>query len=168
MDSPQLFLVSGFDEMIKGIEEPKEFNRQIGTLFGKWLNKIGYPILSPEEFEDYKGTALLKGSDKELKDYANEKLGCRLKKEPDLLSRVGKTYVVGEAKFLTDTGGHQNAQFADAMALLKNQTGKATRVAILDGVVWIEGGSKMYREVKRLAKSALTALLLKEFLESLK
>jgi len=161
-------LTGGFEVMIKGIEEPKEFNRQIGVLFKKWLAQIGYPILPPKEFETHRGITLLKGSEKELKDYANDKLGCRLKKEPDLLVRVGKTYVIGETKFLTDVGGHQNAQFADALSLLKSQAGKAIRIAILDGVVWIKGGSKMYRQVSRLPKPVLTALLLKGFLGSLK
>jgi len=157
----------GFDEMIKGIEEPKEFNRQIGTLFKKYLPKMGYPILPLEEFESHRGIALLKGSEADLEDYANDKLGCRLKKEPDLLAKAGKHYIIGEAKFLTDVGGHQNAQFADALTLLKSRAGRAIRVAVLDGVVWIKGGSKMYKQVCRLDKPALTALLLKEFLQSL-
>jgi len=38
----------GYDAMIESIEEPKEFNRQIGTLFKRWLPKIGYPILSTD------------------------------------------------------------------------------------------------------------------------
>lgn len=161
-------LKNGFDTMIKGIEEPKEFNRQIGTLFRKYLQKIGYAALASAEFEAYHGIALLKGSEKELGDYANEKLGCRLKKEPDLLAKAGRNYIIGEAKFLTDVGGHQNAQFADAMALIKSQSGSAVRIAILDGVVWIKGGSKMFKQVNRSPKHIMTALLLKEFLESRK
>lgn len=65
-------IAGSFEEMIKGIEEPKEFNRQIGTLFKKWLPYTGYPILPLEEFESYQKIALLKGSEKELMDYANE------------------------------------------------------------------------------------------------
>lgn len=90
-----------------------------------------------------------------------------MKKEPDFLGRAGKKYVIGEAKFLTDVGGHQNAQLADALTLLKSRAGKAIRIAILDGVVWIKGGSKMYKQVNRLTQNALTSLLLKEFMESL-
>ncbi|MDI6788907.1 MAG: restriction endonuclease, partial [Planctomycetota bacterium] len=160
-------LKNGFDTMIKGIEEPKEFNRQIGTLFKKYIIKIGYLVLPPAEFKNYRGIAFLKGSEKELKDYANDELDCRLKKEPDLLAKAGNKYVIGEAKFLTDVGGHQNAQFADALALIKSQSGSAIRIAILDGVVWIKGGSKMFRQVNRLPKPVMTALLLKEFLENI-
>lgn len=157
----------GFEAMMESIEEPKEFNRQIGTLFKKWLPKIGYPILPESEFEKYKGIVFLQGGDAQLKDYANRKLGCGLEKGPDLLAKAGKNYVVGEAKFLTDYGGHQNAQFEDALRLLRGRKGNAIRIAILDGVVWIKDGTKMYRTVCRLDKVALTALLLKDFLENL-
>lgn len=157
----------GFKAMIKSIEEPKEFNRQIGTLFKRWLPKLHYPILPESEFETFNGISLLKGGDAQLKDYANRKLGCGLEKGPDFLAKAGKNYVIGEAKFLTDYGGHQNAQFEDALRLLRGRKGKAIRIAILDGVVWIKDGTKMYRTVCRLDKVALTALLLKDFLENL-
>ncbi|MDF2954919.1 MAG: hypothetical protein OD815_000535 [Candidatus Alkanophagales archaeon MCA70_species_2] len=32
--------------MIESIEEPKEFNRQIGTLFKRWLRTLEYPFLN--------------------------------------------------------------------------------------------------------------------------
>ncbi|WP_456486479.1 hypothetical protein [Candidatus Alkanophaga liquidiphilum] len=75
---------------------------------------------------------------------------------------------MGEAKFLTDYGGHQNAQFEDALRLLRGSDGNALRVAVLDGVVWIKDHTKMYRTVCQLEKPAFTALLLREFLESLR
>lgn len=157
----------GYDEMIESIEEPKEFNRQIGTLFKKWLQKIGYPILNADDFGNYDGIAFLQGSDAQLKDFANTVLACNLPKGPDFLAKVRRKYIIGEAKFLTDYGGHQNAQFEDALRLLRGQKGKAIRIAVLDGVVWIKDRTKMYRTVCQLENVALTALLLKDFLESL-
>lgn len=157
----------GFEGMIDGIEEPKEFNRQIGTLFHKWLSKFDYPNLPTLEFEKFKGIAFLSGSGRELKDYANRVLHCSLGKEPDLLAKAGMNYIIGEAKFLTDYGGHQNAQFEDALRLLKGEEGNAIRIALLDGVVWIKDSTKMFRTVCGLQKDAFTALLLKDFLEKL-
>ena len=158
----------GYNAMIESIEEPKEFNRQIGTLFKRWLPKIGYPTLAIEDFEIYDGIAFLHGSDAQLKDFANTVLGCDLDKAPDFLAKVRKRYVIGEAKFLTDYGGHQNAQFEDALRLLRGKKGKAIRIAVLDGVVWIKDSTKMYRTVCQLEEVALSALLLKDFLESLR
>ncbi|GAG92539.1 unnamed protein product, partial [marine sediment metagenome] len=76
--------------------------------------------------------------------------------------------VLGEAKFLTDSGGHQNAQFADALNLLRGKECNAMRIAILDGVVWIKDSTKMYRTVCQLEEVALSALFLKDFLEELR
>lgn len=156
-----------FDEIVEGCEEPKEFNRQIGILFRNWLPKLGYSLLPEAEFKMHKGIAFLKGSNGERMRYANRILGCNLDKGPDLLAKVGDKHVVGEAKFLTDTGGHQNAQFQDALRFLKGKEGKAIRIVILDGVVWIRDRHKMYKTVYQLEEIALSALLLDEFIKSL-
>jgi len=157
----------GFNAMIASLEEPKEFNRQIGTLFGKWIRKIGHQMLDWDELKiHFGGIAFLRGGDALLKDFANKELGCDLDKGPDFIAKAKGTYIVGEAKFLTDYGGHQNAQFEDALRLLKNSAGRAIRIAVLDGVVWIQNGSKMFRTICALKVTALTALLLMEFLEN--
>ncbi len=157
----------GFAAMIEAIEEPKMASRQISKLFKKWLFQIGYPFLPESEFETDKGIAFLKGSNGQLKDFANRKLGCGLEKNPDFLAKVGQNYLIGEAKFLTDYGGAQNANFEDALRLLRGKKGKAIRIAVLDGVVWIKDSTKMYRTVCDLEEIVLIALLLKDFLESM-
>lgn len=162
----QLYSI-GFDRMIEGIEEPKEFNRQIGILFKRWLPSLGYPFLPGEEFTPYSGRAFLQGSNGDLMRYANKVLGCSLTKRPDFLVKVDQHHILGEAKLLTDYGGHQNAQFTDALSLLRGKEGTAIRVAVLDGVVWIKDSTRMYRTVCQLEGIALSALLLKDFLETL-
>jgi hypothetical protein len=161
-------LSMSYDEIIEGCEEPKEFNRQIGTLFRNWLPKLGYQMSPKETFIRCVGIVIFNGSDSEKMEFANNVLGCNLDKAPDLVAKVGEKYIVGEAKFLTDFGGHQLAQFQDALRLIKGKEGKAIRIAILDGVVWIKGKHKMYRTVSQLKEVALSALLLKDFLESLR
>ncbi len=155
----------GFAAMMEAIEEPKMASRQISKLFKKWLFKTGYPFLPETEFETDKGIAFLKGSNGRLRDFANRKLGCGLEKNPDFLAKVGQNYIIGEAKFLSDYGGAQNANFEDALRLLRGKKGKAIRIAVLDGVVWIKDSTKMYRTVCELEDVALTALLLKDFLK---
>lgn len=158
----------GFDAMIEGITQPKVGTKQIGALFKKWIPKIGYPVLLRDDFETFKGIAFLQGSDANLKDFANRNLGCNLDKSPDFLAKAGHIYIIGEAKFLTDYGGAQNANFEDALRLLRGKKGEATRIAVLDGVVWIKDSTKMYRTVCQLKETVLTALLLKDFLERVK
>jgi len=66
---------------------------------------------------------------------------------------------------LTDFGGHQNAQFNDAIALVKNNKVKAITIAILDGVPYIEGNNKMSKFVRENEDyNIMSALVLKEFL----
>ena len=157
----------GFKAIIEAIEEPKSPSRQIGTYFKKWIPNMGFPTLDETEFLKCDGIAFLEGSDKKLRDFANEKLGYKLQKGLDLVAKVKGKYVIGEAKFLTDYGGSQNANFESALKLIRNKVGEAIKIAVLDGVVWIRDSAKMYKTVCKLKEVALTALLLKKFLISL-
>lgn len=158
----------GFEAMMAGISAPKVGSKQFGPLFKNWVSQIGFPMLQEVDLVGYnEGIAFLKGSDAQLKDFANEKLGCGLVKRPDFLARVRDDYVIGEAKFITETGGGQDRGFEDPLALLRGKKGKAIRIAVLDGVVWIKNRAEMHLTVCALEEPALTALLLKDFLGSL-
>jgi hypothetical protein len=158
----------GLNDIFDRCSQPKETNRQIGPLFKRWMTEggLGVDLLEPDEFVKTDRNAILKASDAETRNFANQHLQYRGEKGLDLLARFNKKYVVGEAKFLTDFGGHQNAQFKDALALLKNKTVKAVKVAILDGVLYIPGNNVMHRFLKRDHHNynIMSALVLREFL----
>ncbi|MCI4624915.1 MAG: hypothetical protein L3V56_03035 [Candidatus Magnetoovum sp. WYHC-5] len=158
----------GLDKVYLRSSEPKETNRQIGPLFKRWLRKksIGVEPVKIEEFLKIKGNAILDASDKEMMTFAREHLNYRHNKGLDFIGFFNGKYVIGEAKFLTDFGGHQNAQFNDAIATIKTSGVKAITVAILDGVVYIKGNNKMYKEITgRLRdENIMSALVLREFL----
>jgi len=101
--------------------------------------------------------------------FAKEHLNYKRNKGLDFIGRFNGKYVIGEAKFLTDFGGHQNAQFADAVSTLKVKGVDAVTVAILDGVLYIEGKNKMYTEITTELKkyNMMSALVLREFLYQL-
>ncbi len=80
-------------------------------------------------------------------DFACSELNYKHSKGLDFVARFNKKYVIGEAKFLTDFGGHQNAQFNDAIITIQNKHVKAITVAILDGVLYIKGNNKMYKDI---------------------
>ena len=114
-----------------------------------------------------KGNAVLDASDAEMTVFARKHLNYRHDKGLDFIGRFNGKYVIGEAKFLTDFGGHQNAQFNDAIATMKARGVKAITVAILDGVLYIKGNNKMYKTVtgRRLRNdNIMSALVLREFL----
>ncbi len=161
----------GLDKIYERCSEPKETNRQIGPFFRRWLNKksLGIQPVGIEEFENSKQDAILNGSDKELADFASRNFNYKHGKGLDFVARFNERYIIGEAKFLTDFGGHQNAQFNDAIAILKSPKVNALKIAILDGVLYIRGNNKMYKEItgKYADLNIMSALVLRDFLYQL-
>lgn len=161
----------GLDEIYQKCSEPKETNRQIGPMFKNWLasGAIGIQPLDYNNFIRSKADAILIAGDSQMKNFAASYLDYTHEKGLDFIARVGGVHYLGEAKFLTDFGGHQNAQFADAQSTLKAKS-KAKHIAILDGVVYIQGRNKMYSTlVNELSEyNVMSALLLQMFLFSQK
>ena len=159
----------GLDKIFEKCSEPKETNRQIGPLFKHWLNSgvLGIMPIALNEFIDSKDNAILDANDAQMMEFAKQNLGYKHDKGLDFVARFNGKYVIGEAKFLTDFGGHQNAQFSDAMTTVKTKV-NATTVAILDGVPYIESSNKMCKSVRNQNKhNIMSALVLREFLYSL-
>lgn len=122
-----------------------------------------------DEFINSKENAVLDGGDAEMMGFAKKHLNYKHNKGLDFIGRFNGKYVIGEAKFLTDFGGHQNAQFNDAITTTKAKGVKAITVAILDGVLYIKGNNKMYKEVTTKLKNEniMSSLVLREFLYQL-
>jgi hypothetical protein len=162
----------GLDEIYRRASEPKETNRQIGPMFKEWVKKksLGIQPVTIEEFKSNNNDAILDASDEESMIFAKEHLGYNHDKGIDFLARFNGKYILGEAKFLTDFGGHQNAQFNDAVKIFELNDINAIKIAILDGVLYIEGNSKMHKSIKTKYKDCniMSALLLKKFIENIK
>lgn len=158
----------GIESIYERCSEPKETNRQIGPLFKRWLNKgsLGVPILKLNEFLATKNNSILNASDKEGMDFAKKYLNYKRNKGLDFIAKFNGNYVIGEAKFLTDFGGHQNAQFSDAISTIQTQRVKAVKIAILDGVLYIKGNNKMHTSITNDYSdyNIMSALVLREFL----
>lgn len=167
----------GINDILEKCTAPKETNRQIGPLFKNWLNKgtLGVRVLhSIEEFMSIADNAVLNVSDAEMKKFAQKYFSYDRNKGLDFIARFNNTYVIGEAKFLTDFGGHQNAQFDDAVSTMTSSfrsiklNAKVIPVAILDGVLYIPGGNKLYCYLENHPEQIIiSSLLLREFLYSL-
>lgn len=119
-----------------------------------------------DKFLVTKENAILDGGDAEMMEFAREYLNYKHNKGLDFIGRFNGKYVIGEAKFLTDFGGHQNAQFNDAVATIKAKNVKAIKVAILDGVLYIKGKNKMYKGITTKLKNEniMSSLVFREFL----
>lgn len=161
----------GLEEIYERCSQPKETNRQIGPLFKRWLKRtsLGIDPVGMDVFMSTEENAVLDASDAEMMAFAKERLNYNHDKGLDFVARFNGKYVIGEAKFLTDFGGHQNAQFNDAIATVNASGVNATKIAILDGVLYIKGNNKMYKNITgRLAnENIMSALVLRDFLYQL-
>lgn len=159
----------GLSEIHKNLSQPKETNRQIGPLFKRWVNSgaLGLTPLALHEFQSTSGNAILNATDSTMQEYACEFLGYTNQKGLDFIAKFNNKFIIGEAKFLSDFGGHQNAQLNDAFTLLNSQTShkNVIKIAILDGVCYIKNHSKMFETlIAHKDKNIFSALLLRDFL----
>ena len=161
----------GIDKIFEKCSEPKETNRQIGPLFKRWINSgiLGIKPIPINDFLSTKENAILSGSDNVMKDFASSQLNYHHNKGLDFVARFNGKYVIGEAKLLSDFGGHQNAQFNDAISTIKTPNVHAVKIAILDGVLYIKGNNKLYKAITTLynEENIMSALVLREFLYQL-
>ncbi len=161
----------GLNKIFEKCSEPKETNRQIGPMFKRWLQKksLGIMPVPFNKFISITENAILDGSDTEMMDFAKQELNYNRNKGLDFVARFNGKYVIGEAKFLTDFGGHQNTQFEDAISTIEEKNVDAVKVAILDGVLYIQSNNKMYKYISNPYKdyNIMSALVLREFLYQL-
>lgn len=161
----------GLNRIYEKCSEPKETNRQIGPIFKRWLRKksLGIAPVSLETFSSTAEDAILDGTDREMMGFAKKELNYNRNKGLDFVARFNSKYIIGEAKFLTDFGGHQNTQFEDAISTIEDTNINAVRLAILDGVLYIRSKNKMHQYISNLYKehNIMSALVLREFLYQL-
>jgi len=161
----------GLDKLFERCSEPKETNRQIGPMFRDWLRKksLGIMPVNIDEFTANNNDAVLDGSDQFMMQFAKDELNYNHPKGLDFVARFNGKYIIGEAKFLTDFGGHQNAQFNDAIATIEAENVKAIKIAILDGVLYIKGNNKMHKDITEIYgnHNIMSSLVLREFLYQL-
>ena len=157
----------GIDSVINGVKQSKEANTRRGNQFSDWT-KTQFKSVGLDEFKASKtGIVLLKASELEAKDFCNKHLHVGITKRPDIVAKSGDKYVIGEAKFLSSTGGNQGRAFDDGIDMATNTDGSAYKVFILDGVIWIEKGSEQYKRIEYATSAIFSVLLLNNFLKSL-
>ena len=158
---------TGVDKIIEGATESKEANRRRGNKFTEWTKRT-FRLVDIDEFKrSLSGVVLLKASELAAKDFCNREMGVGISKRPDLVAKAGHNYVIGEAKFLSQSGGSQDRGFDDGMALAKNPTGRAYKVFIMDGIYWVETGNARYKQIGYGSAAVFSVLLLKKYLNSL-
>jgi hypothetical protein len=138
-------------------------------MFKQWLRNttLGIQPVCLNDFVANDDNAILDASDNEMQQFAKERLSYTRDKGLDFIARFNHKYIIGEAKFLTDFGGHQNAQLEDAILTLTSKA-SAIKIGILDGVCYIDSNNKMCQIIKSNDNlNIMSALVLREFLYQL-
>lgn len=156
----------GVEGVIRSLSEPPEANRLRGPQFRNWLRR-NFKCVDVETFKkSSRGVVLLEASEKVMLEFCNKTLNLGITKRPDLLAKSAGKFIVGEAKFLTALGGNQSRGFEDAVRLATKTTGKAFKVFILDGVIWVSPGSQEFKRIEYSSINVFSALLLRDFLKN--
>ncbi|MCR8685652.1 hypothetical protein [Campylobacter ureolyticus] len=136
----------GLTNVLNEITRPIEANRQMGQHFKNWVNSTNFNFDKTDNIDVFLNTDTLMvfiGNDNIMLNLAKDIFGYTGNKGIDFIAKRGENVAIGEAKFLTDFGGHQNAQLNDAKNILLD--GSFTPcdyqifpIAILDGVLYIQ------------------------------
>lgn len=161
------------EETVVRLESAPKLNTQMGPMFTNWL-RTEFDLLNIDDFRNSEnGIFVLNASEEDALNFVRNELNQDLEKRPDLLAKVDKTYVIGEAKWIGSPGGNQNKQVVEVINLCKKQRGNVIRVGIIDGFPWAiynTNGSiindKTCVMVQESEYDILSALLLREYLET--
>lgn len=156
----------GIDNVIEGVTQPKEANTRRGNQFRNWAREH-FTWVDILKFRlSQTGVVMLDATELEARNFCNTVMGVGISKRPDIVAKSGRRYVIGEAKFLSSTGGNQGRGFEDGMLLATNSSGDAFKIFVLDGIHWIQRGSAQYRKIEYGTAAVFSTLLLDDFLNS--
>jgi len=159
-------------ELIRGCERPADINRVLGAAFQDWIRRYfpsrGFRVLAELDFNSATQASFLDAANATILHYVKDKLGYDFSLGRDFLAKIGKVYIMGEARFFSTYGGSQTRDLRSTLEFTKAHKMNLTTVAVVDGVIWF---NKRYVELLKKLKSgepAITALLLEDFLNSFK
>lgn len=161
------------DEIIDKLEVAPKLNTQIGPMFTNWLRE-NFNLLSIDDFTNStEGIHILNSSEQDGKTFVNEILNQDLEKRPDLVAKVNNTYIIGEAKWVGQSGGNQEKQVKEVLKFCSNQLRNVIRIGIVDGFPWAiknnRGNIVSRKENVKIQESEydiISALLLNDYLSS--
>jgi hypothetical protein len=179
----------GLNNIIRGIERSKDINRMFGAMFKSWVSrefrdapfrvvKEGAHLLTCSQ----NAICIYAGKDTAIANFVKRHLHLT---EPekrfynrDIIARVGNTYIIGEARFLSTPGGSQSRDLENTLRfveLMENISKEAEKenikvkgIALMDGIIWFH--KEYVDKIKSRAigdRIVMSALFLKEYLLSI-
>lgn len=162
------------EEVVVRIESQPKLNQQTGPMFNNWLRE-SFQVLNLQDFKDSDDGIFVLGESEEIgRSFLADEFNQNISKRPDLIAKVNDSYVIGEAKWIGQSGGNQYKSAAEVLKFCGDQRGEVLRIGIIDGYPWVtkntSGSIKNDRicvEVQESTYKTMSALLLEEYLESL-
>jgi len=179
-----LLVSLGLNNILGGIERPKDINRTLGVAFKTWVNKkfTNPPFRVVDNYRmlprcSNNEICIYAGPDYKIAEFIITYLGLR---EPtkgffdrDIAARVKDVYVICEARFLSTPGGSQSRDLDNTLRFVETMEEMVARstevklkgVALLDGVVWFYG--PYVEQIKARAvndRVVMSVLFLEEYL----
>ena len=179
-----LLVSLGLNNILRGVERPKDINRTLGAAFKTWVSKkfttppfkvvdnyATLPRCSSNEI------CIYAGPDEKIAEFVKTYFGLREPTERffdrDIVVRVKDTYVIGEARFLSTPGGSQSRDLDNTLKFVETMeeiSPMSTKMklkggALLDGIVWFYS-PYVEQIVKRAVNDrvVMSALFLEEYL----
>lgn len=161
------------EEVVVRIESQPKLNQQTGPMFNNWVREH-FEVKSLREFKDNEEGIIVLGESEETgKSYLSDKLNQNVEKRPDLIAKVNDKIVIGEAKWIGQSGGNQYKSVVEVLKFCGEQRGSVYRTGIIDGYPWVTKKSgkvtndRICVEVQESTYNLMSALLLNEYLEDL-
>lgn len=153
----QLLLDLDIDVIYDRCTEPKKVSRQVGSMFTDWFSHT---------FSGVANINLLGTSDTNRKQIANRTIDYYSPKGLDVFIRIGDIFLLGEAKFISTSGGTQLNQFRSAIDII-NTFRRETNViplTIIDGSCWRKANDIFYNSIINSQNNhiIISALLLED------
>jgi hypothetical protein len=124
------------EETVVRLEAAPKLNTQMGPMFNGWL-RSRFDVLELDDFiSSENGVCILGGSEEIGKTFINDTLNQNLPKRPDLIAKVNRQIIIGEAKWIGQPGGNQEKQVQEVLNFCRNQRGNVFRIGVVDGFPW--------------------------------
>jgi hypothetical protein len=161
------------EEVVVRIESQPKLNQQTGPMFNNWIRRK-FEVKSLEGFKESSSGIVILGESEEtgklhLKDNLNQNVG----KRPDLIAKVNEEIVIGEAKWIGQSGGNQYKSVAEVLNFCGAQRGSVYRIGVVDGYPWVTKKSgrvtndRICVEVQESTYNIMSALLLEDYFREL-
>ncbi|MDI6402849.1 hypothetical protein QLX67_12650 [Balneolaceae bacterium ANBcel3] len=162
------------EEVIIRVESQPKLNQQTGPMFNNWL-RAKFEVKNLNEFKASSVGFIILGESEEVgRKFLTEDLNQNVSKRPDLIAKVNDRYIIGEAKWIGQSGGNQYKSVAEVIKFCEYQRGNVLRIGIIDGYPWLTHNTngnlikdRICIEVQESTYNLMSSLLLVDYMESI-